>query len=86
MSDPDFIQAHKHGIRHKAELLASEQCGCFYCLAIFRPTVIESWIDECNPAGQTALCPFCGIDSVIGSASGFPITQDFLRRIKKHWF
>ncbi len=34
----------------------------------------------------TAECPFCHTDSVIGDASGFPITKDFLKKMKKRWF
>jgi hypothetical protein len=86
MSEPDYIQAHKHSIRHRAEILASEICGCFYCLATFPPEDIDIWVDEENAVGQTAICTECGIDSVIGSASGFPITREFLARMKAHWF
>jgi hypothetical protein len=83
VSEPDHIAAHKHSIRHRQELEASESCGCFYCLAVFEPSSIEVWVDE---GDVTALCPECGIDSVIGSASGFPINRDFLERMKRHWF
>ena len=83
MSEPDHIAAHKHSIRHRREVEASERCGCFHCLAIFTPDAIESWLDE---GDGTALCPKCSIDSVIGSASGYPITRDFLERMKAHWF
>lgn len=34
----------------------------------------------------TALCPRCGIDSVIGSPSGYPVTPEFLGRTREHWF
>jgi hypothetical protein len=34
----------------------------------------------------TARCPRCGIDSVIGSASGYPITREFLQTMKSYWF
>jgi hypothetical protein len=51
-------------------------------MAIFLPTEIQEWIDQ----EQTALCPKCEIDSVIGSASEFPITKDFLERMHAHWF
>ena len=45
----------------------------------FPPTAIEKWCDEDSTGeGQTALCPRCEIDSVIGSASGYPITREFL--------
>ena len=33
-----------------------------------------------------ALCPACGIDSVLGSASGFPVTPEFLGRMNACWF
>ena len=91
---PDIIVAHEHSIRHRPELEASEACGCFYCLAIFPPSAIEIWVDypDDTPEGRedefgvTALCPKCGIDSVIGSASGYPINSDFLDRMEAHWF
>ena len=86
MLPPDHIQAHKHSSYHREEIQNSEICGCFYCLAIFRPQFIEEWIDEKDGIGQTALCPKCGIDSVIGSRSGFPINQAFLQKMHQKWF
>jgi uncharacterized paraquat-inducible protein A len=78
----DHILAHKHCSNHHDELEKSEQCGCFYCIAIFPPSAIDEWADSY----QTAMCPRCGIDSVIGSASGYPITAEFLNRMHAHWF
>jgi hypothetical protein len=78
----DIKEAHKHSIHHREELRDSRVCGCFYCLDIFDYRNIEDWIDD----GDTALCPSCGIDSVIGSASGFQISNEFLSAMKKHWF
>ncbi len=78
----DHITAHKHCLRNRSELERSHVCGCFYCLAIFPPSSIVAWIDD----EQTALCPFCPVDSVIGSASGYPITKEFLQRMRDHWF
>ncbi len=80
--EPDHIVAHKHSSNHKQEISSSESCGCFYCLQIFAPSEVKDWVD----AGGTALCPFCGIDSIIGSASGFPITKEFLTTMQEHWF
>ena len=61
-------EAHKKSSRHREEIRSSEICGCFYCLSIFNPSEIEDWTDDDeNKLGQTALCPKCGIDSVIGS-------------------
>lgn len=82
MPDPDLGLAHKHCIRHRAEVEASEICSCFYCLSTFPPTEIVEWIDD----GQTALCPRCPVDAVLGSASGLPITREFLERMHERWF
>jgi hypothetical protein len=73
-------------MRNRDELLLSERCGCFYCGAIFLPEEVKEWVDEEESVGQTALCPRCGIDAIIGSNSGYPITADFLGIMKIHWF
>ena len=65
-----IIDSHDHTIRHKTEILQSDICGCFYFITTFRPIDIIEWTDD----KQTALCPNCGIDSVIGEKSGFPVS------------
>jgi hypothetical protein len=58
-------------------------CGCFYCCQMCAPSEVE-WLEELE---GTALCPHCGIDSLIGSASGFPVEDpEFLRVLHDHWF
>ena len=53
----------------------------------FPPAEILDWVDEDETGmGQTALCPKCGTDSVIGDRSGFPITEEFLGKMNAHWF
>jgi hypothetical protein len=71
------IAALKHAANHRAELDDSAQCGCFFCFRMFAASDIKIWIDK----EQTALCPRCGIDAVIGSASGFKIDERSLRRL-----
>lgn len=61
----------------------SEKCDCFSCCEIFSPSEITDYLPDEPP---TAECPFCHTDSVIGDASGFPITKDFLKKMKKRWF
>ena len=86
MAKPDYISAHEHSTRHEKELLASQECGCFRCLSVFAPADIEEWIDEPTSDERTAICPFCDVDAVIGSAAGFPITVEFLEKMRKYWF
>lgn len=86
MITPASVRAHRHSIHHREEILSSQCCGCFYCCSIFSPTEIDRWTDEWEKIGQTALCPHCGIDSVVGSESGYPITKEFLNQMKSYWF
>jgi len=86
-NDADLINAHKHSTRHRQEILESEMCGCFHCLEQFPPEDIDEWWDEEEDGeGRTAVCPRCGIDSVIGSGVGFPLTKAFLIRMHDYWF
>ena len=39
-----------------------------------------------NDVGTTAICPRCGIDSVLGDRSGFPISAEFLSEMQRYWF
>ena len=75
-------RAHRHSANHREELDSSEFCGCFYCLRTFPTSKISEWVDD----ETTALCPYCGVDSVIGSASSFPITREFLEAMRAVWF
>jgi hypothetical protein len=84
--DVDLVNAHTHSSNHRADLFRSEWCGCFRCLAIFPTEAIEDWTDVVDGVGVTAFCPECGIDSVIGAASGYPIEEWFLRRMRERWF
>ena len=83
-NESTLIAAHKHCFRQEREVMESAICGCFYCLETFPPTEIEDWADDGPP---TALCPRCGIDSVIGDASGFPVVDKaFLGDMNMYWF
>ncbi len=78
----DILSAHSHCSRHRSEIESSQTCGCFYCCETFAPQEISDWIDE----GATAMCPRCGIDSVLGSSSGLSLTKEFLEEMNRYWF
>lgn len=79
----DYFDAHRHSINHRDHLLRDRVCGCFFCLAIFSTADITEWIADTS---GTAVCPFCGVDAVIGESSGYPITPAFLEEMQKRWF
>jgi len=76
------ILVHDHSNHNREELFASDICGCFHCLATFQASEITEWIDN----DDTAMCPRCHIDSVIGSKSGYPIADKFLQDMQDRWF
>ena len=40
------------------------------------------WVDF----DLTALCPYCGIDAVIGESAGYPLTEELLKKMRDYWF
>jgi len=83
---PSVLEAaHRVSSGHRAIIERSQLCGCFYCLSTYSPSEIERWIDE-STGVHTALCPKCGIDSVIGDASGYELSAPFLSAMHQRWF
>lgn len=76
------VEAHAFSFRNRSKLEQDLECGCFYCMKIFPANEIEEWEDD----GETAICPYCGIDSVIGESSGYPLTEADLKEMHLHWF
>jgi hypothetical protein len=82
---PFLEAAHRHCTSNRAEIEASEVCACFYCKGTFPPSQVTQWIPD--EGGDTALCPLCPVDSVLGSASGLPVEDpDFRAAMHEHWF
>ena len=78
-----LLEAHEFCTRHRDQISNGELiCGCFHCEKIFYAKDLEIWVDD----DQTALCPFCGIDSVICESSGYTIDKTFLKEMNKRWF
>jgi hypothetical protein len=76
-------KAHSASIYNRIEVLRSDLCACFCCLSTFKPGAIRVWTDGV----ATPLCPDCGIDSVLGEQSGYPVQDPaFMLAMKKRWF
>ena len=78
--ESDTLRAHVFSTHNRNALAKDKLCGCFDCIKVFSPSEIEEYTEE-----DTALCPYCGNDSVIGESSGFPITEDFMLRMHRRW-
>lgn len=83
-SKSELLAAHRHCNGHREAVARSGVCGCFSCSENFSRAEITEWCDE---GDVTALCPRCGIDSVLGDASGLPVTDPgFLEAMNKFFF
>ncbi|MCQ2244055.1 MAG: hypothetical protein MJZ32_07335 [Bacteroidaceae bacterium] len=76
--------AHKASFKNKDSILRSEKCGCFSCLKTFAPSEVA--FREEMDGQETAWCPYCDTDAVLGDAAGYPITPEFLKEMKEEWF
>jgi hypothetical protein len=84
LSEGLLKEAHKHCAQHENEVKGSSVCGCFYCRTTFPAGEIKDWVDDEPP---TAICPRCGVDSVIGDASRYPVDDPkFLSAMHSYWF
>lgn len=79
-----YSSAHRFASYHKDQILAAKLVGCFYCYSIYPPSEIKEWIDR----GNTALCPKCGIDSVVYEVKNVTIelTPEYLKKMGEYWF
>lgn len=70
--------APKLSSNNKKNLVGDVVCGCYFCLTIFRSSAITDWVDN----GETALCPNCGIDTVLPDVAN----PFLLMQAKEKWF
>ena len=90
----NLLAAYRHTFNNWVEIESSEICGCCNCMQSFPSSAIVAWVgldmDNMNDPEavnkQTALCPKCGSESVIGDKSGFAINPQFLGRMNEAWF
>jgi hypothetical protein len=77
---------YSHSIRNEESILKSNLCGCFHCICIFPATDIKLSEMMVEKDGvKTAICPICGIDSVLGDAS-VEITAEILEAMNEYYF
>jgi len=76
-------EAHEFCNSNKNTISKSEFCGCFYCEKTFKPSEIKEWVGS----EDRALCPHCGIDSVLPDfISKEFLEKKFLHEMYEFWF
>ena len=82
ITGPSIAEACDYSIQHKAALEASWIAACYYCQTVFPASMVSEFTD----GGETALCPYCGIDAVLPSAAGYDFSQASLQALNEFWF
>ena len=77
-------EEHRKSFKNFEEIKRSKKCGCFYCQKIFDADEVVDFATE-DDGQKTALCPYCGIDSVIQD-SNVEITSELLEKMNTEWF
>ena len=84
MTEEEIKSAANHSFDNRDEIEKSKMCGCYYCKRTF-PAFLIRYRDY-TAIDNTAICPLCGIDTVIGDASGVPINRKGLSEIYHYMF
>jgi hypothetical protein len=76
MNDAEGKTLTDGSLRNRDHMTAGTACGCFYCEAVFTADEIREWVDD----ELTALCPRCGIDSVLPGVTDAATLHDLHER------
>ena len=63
-------------IKNRQLVSFGTKAGCFHCLKIFESKEINTYTDN----NQTALCPYCQVDSVVADNCGFELNEEILKK------
>ena len=78
----DFKLAPRFSMHNRPRLEKVSECACYYCLKVFSPKEIKEWVDK----NDTAICPYCSVDTVIPIYEEGEKDMGFLKKINEYWF
>jgi Zn finger protein HypA/HybF involved in hydrogenase expression len=73
---------HAYASHNKELIEKSDKCYCFHCKSVFESGEIERYLNE----ETTAICPKCGIDSVIPDGMDEKIDETIISEMHDYWF
>ena len=78
--------AHMFSIYNEPSVKKSHMCGCFYCGKVFPAELVRNFAYEFEDNPNTAICPYCMIDSVLADADWKDLSPAFLEKMYKRFF
>ena len=82
--DPKMRELHALWSKNKEAITKSHLAGCFFCCTMYEATAVVEYAVE-HDKTETAICPICGVDSVIGDAST-TLNKEMLQSMCSTWF
>lgn len=80
----DWEKASDAAMFNRNILMVSDMAACYYCMSYFKASEVSEFVDDDD---VTALCPLCGLDFVLGDATGLPIhDQEYLQAMHTFGF
>lgn len=71
---------------YQCPFVVEGHCGCFYCKSIYSASEVKEWCDNDGRGDKTALCPKCGIDSVLGDTTFVELIPELLELMNMLFF
>lgn len=78
--------AHMFSIYNGNSVKKSDKCGCFYCCKVFPASEVDETTIEPGDNPDTALCPYCMIDSVLFDSDWNDLSPEFLCKMYEYFF
>jgi hypothetical protein len=82
MTKDQISAAIRFATGNREALAKSKKAGCYYCLTIYAASEVVRFL----PPEDTALCPYCGIDSVLADQSPYELKVEILEELHIFWF
>jgi hypothetical protein len=71
--DTTYLEsAHDHCFGNELEVRASNIACCISCAKSFDSKLVREFSHQHGDEHETAYCPVCGFDTIIGDNSGYP--------------
>jgi hypothetical protein len=86
----DLEKVYKACSENENAIKHSKECGCFHCITFFAPDKITQWRngqpEDASEPVLTAICPNCGMESVLPDSLYFNLDQKLLKEMHQKFF
>lgn len=78
-------QLYQRSKNNDGEILNSDVCSCFFCRQTYSARDVCDWVSD-DEGNMNAICPVCGMDSVIGDRKEGRLDHDTLKALNLRYF